>query len=101
MPALPAPITSGIINEMLEHSKSFIEKPHPAFGNMPICPFAAQARISNRIRFLVTPLSMEAVQDGSELMLEINAFMEGKFDGDALICVHPSKADLQYEELEK
>lgn len=46
-----------IIISMLNHLVHFVEKPHPAFANMPPCPFAKKARIENKIKFVVFDFS--------------------------------------------
>lgn len=38
-----------IVEAMFRHVREFIEKPHPAFGNLPICPFAKAGRLSGKI----------------------------------------------------
>jgi hypothetical protein len=42
-------IKSWIIN--------FVELKTPAFGNLPVCPFARKERIQNKINYIVTDLS--------------------------------------------
>jgi len=32
--------------------RTFVEKPHPVFAGMPPCPFARQARLQNKIKFI-------------------------------------------------
>lgn len=44
------------VDAMLQYMEEFIERPHPAFGGLPICPFAKGARQSGRILFVVTEL---------------------------------------------
>jgi hypothetical protein len=44
-----------VINDFLAHVANFIEKPHPAFGGLPVCPFARTIRLENKIEFLVVP----------------------------------------------
>jgi hypothetical protein len=36
---------------VIEWMKTFVEVPHPAFGGMPPCPYAQQARIKNKVQF--------------------------------------------------
>lgn len=89
--------------------ENFVEKPHPAFGGLPVCPFAKQARTSGRIRFVVMPLT-EAVlpvaktHTGEELLIIINptkdgitaagvyelaAWLEARLDGLMCFTGHP------------
>lgn len=44
-----------VIKDFLAHVEGFIEKPHPAFGGLPVCPFARTIRLENKIDFLVIP----------------------------------------------
>lgn len=37
---------------------NFVEKPNPAFSNLPVCPFAKQARKSGKIECFVHNLSV-------------------------------------------
>src|SRR5262249_20927446 len=44
-----------VIKDFLAHAENFIEKPHPVFGGLPVCPFARTIRLENKIDFLVVP----------------------------------------------
>jgi hypothetical protein len=37
--------------------ENFVERPHPGLGSWPLCPYARQARINNRIAFVGTEAS--------------------------------------------
>jgi hypothetical protein len=47
---------SNPIKEMQDYVKNFVEKPHPAFGNLPVCPFAAWARRNNLLFYKLADL---------------------------------------------
>lgn len=72
-----------VIDEMLAYMQSFIERPHHAFGGIPVCPFAAKARTEDKIKFVVLPIlaSEEEIideivefskQNSKELIMFIN-----------------------------
>jgi len=44
---------AAIIRDMEKWSIDVVEKPNPAFGNLPICPFAKKARLEGKIRWEV------------------------------------------------
>ena len=39
-------------DQLIKWMQEFVEVPHPALGNFPPCPYARQARISNKITFV-------------------------------------------------
>ena len=39
--------------DILKWSETFVEQPHPVLGGWPPCPYARQARLSNRIQILL------------------------------------------------
>lgn len=41
-----------IRNQLIEWMQSFVEKPHPALGNWPPCPYARQARLTNKMEIV-------------------------------------------------
>ncbi len=44
-----------VIQDFLVHAENFIEKPHPVFGGLAVCPFARTIRLENKFVFLVLP----------------------------------------------
>jgi hypothetical protein len=52
-----------IIQIMKNHLISFVEKPHPAFGNLPVCPFAKKARLEGKLTYVVKELNTQPVLD--------------------------------------
>jgi cobalamin biosynthesis Mg chelatase CobN len=42
-----------VIQTFLQHVVNFVEEPQPAFGGLPVCPFARIVRLEDKIDFLV------------------------------------------------
>jgi len=42
---------SDPIQVMITYIQEFLEKPHPAFHNLPVCPFVKHARTTNKLMF--------------------------------------------------
>lgn len=64
---------------------SFVEKPHPAFNNLPVCPFAKKARIDNKLLYVVINLD-----DVDQALREVAAW-EADPRYQAIILVDPRK----------
>ena len=43
-----------IIDSITSWMETFVEKPHPSFGNMPPCPYARQFRMQNKVKIIET-----------------------------------------------
>ena len=41
-----------VLESILTWMETFVEKPHPSFGNMPPCPYARQFRLQNKISII-------------------------------------------------
>jgi hypothetical protein len=54
-----------LIREMTDYMISFIERTHPIFSGLPVCPFARKARLSRTLHIEVHPLTLESI--GPEL----------------------------------
>jgi hypothetical protein len=80
-----------VIEVMKKYLIDFVEKPHPAFGNLPICPFAKKARIENKLLYKVMKL------DVFDALMQTLKWHENPGDTQALIMVHPTK-DISWEE---
>lgn len=57
-----------ILKEMTDHLINFVEKPHPAFANLPPCPFAKKARLQNKIKFIIFDFTNGLTEDLSKLL---------------------------------
>lgn len=82
--------TQKIIQEMIENSKSFIEKPHSVFNNLPVCPFAKKARLQNRLSYLVYPFDVtKEPMDEGRMLAEIAMFRTTSYH--MAWFIHPDK----------
>lgn len=88
-----------VIDEITRYMQDFIEKPNPAFGGMPVCPFATKVRIEGRIDFQIAPFSINDVKDGSEMLGKIRTLAE-QDHFDIIMFVHPDKKAMTFEELD-
>jgi hypothetical protein len=88
-----------VISCMVEYMQTHLEKPHPVFGGMPICPFARKARLENKISFQVYPFSsIEDLNQESPLLKALKEF--GQSDQyEALLVIHPDKQAMTLVEL--
>ncbi|AFZ25728.1 hypothetical protein Cylst_3592 [Cylindrospermum stagnale PCC 7417] len=90
-----------IINSMVEHMRNFIEKPHPVFSDMPVCPFTQKARQQETIIYQV--YSFSSIHDlncDSHLIQLINNF-NSSVNHEALLFIHPDKQAMTPDEIEK
>lgn len=44
--------SNSIINSITKWMETFVEVPHPSFGNLPPCPYARQFRLQNKIKIV-------------------------------------------------
>ncbi len=86
-----------IIDRMIDYLENVIEKPHPAFGDMPICPFSRKARIANKIQYQVCPFSTSELHPESNFMQGILAFAQQEFC-EILLVIHPDPTALTLAE---
>ncbi|MBD2384955.1 hypothetical protein [Cylindrospermum sp. FACHB-282] len=90
-----------IINSMVEHMRNFIEKAHPVFGNMPVCPFSQKAREQETIIYQVYPFSsINDLNCDSHLIKLINDF-KSSVNHESLFLIHPDKQAMTPDEIEK
>jgi len=85
-----------IIRETIDYSINFIEKPHPVFGNAPVCPFAKKFRVEGKIKYMVMPFSLSEEIDPQVLMLAEIFNAQHKYD--SYFVIHPDKT-LNLQEL--
>lgn len=85
----------NIIQEIERYMQDFIEKKHPAFNNMPVCPFAGKARKKKRIDYRVGPFLWE---DIDKIVEQARSANHDKFE--IIMFVHPDKS-FSFEELGK
>ena len=41
-----------IVDSIVKWMETFVEVPHPSFGNMPPCPYARQFRLQNKVKIV-------------------------------------------------
>jgi hypothetical protein len=88
-----------VIEEMTQYLRTVLEKPHPVFGGLPICPFAQQARIHNKIKFFVHRFESKDLLDSSVLLTAIRQFNPTLHD--VLFVIHPDKKAMSSSDLEQ
>lgn len=86
-----------IIQEMVTYLKQVIEKAHPAFGEMPICPFSRKARLANKIRYQVHEFSIADLEPDSHLLRLLQAYSQD-IESEVLLVIHPIVEALSLEE---
>lgn len=79
-------VPESVLAELAEHSMAFVEKPHPQFHNLPICPFAKKARIEKQIQYEICTLDIH------DMLAQIESWR--KTDKLSLVLVIPDK-DMQ------
>ena len=42
----------NIVDSIVNWMETFVEVPHPSFGNMPPCPYARQFRLQNKVKIV-------------------------------------------------
>lgn len=83
-----------IVRELSQHIIDFVERPHPKFANLPICPFARKARLENRIQFEVLELTCDGV-------LALVPSFTAKPELHLMICIHPRRDGLSSAEVHR
>lgn len=91
-----ASCNSAVIDSMVAYLADVIEKPHPAFGGMPICPFSRRARLANQILYFIYPFSMADLTINTSLMQVIQDFQQSS-QYEILLIVHPDCKGLSLE----
>ena len=87
-----------IIDQMVSYLETVLEKPHPVFGGLPICPFSKKARLQNRILYKVLPLSFAELQPNSKLWQAIQEFSATRLY-DVLLVISPDIDALSVDEV--
>jgi hypothetical protein len=86
---------TAVAEQLDSHIESFVERPHPALLNQPVCPFARRARATGRVVTAVLPFSPA---DDSAVTWAVGQF-DPQSDKDVLLVVHPDPAGLTFPEL--
>jgi hypothetical protein len=58
MPNCPSP--EIVVAETVDYLTEFLEKPHPLFGNLPICPFSKKYRLSH-VKWVIGSLNFDYI----------------------------------------
>jgi hypothetical protein len=82
-----------VIEEMLQYMCNTLEQSHSAFGDLPICPFARQTRMNDKVQFFVYPFDFQDISSDSLLIKKINQFSCTPAS-DVLVVVHPMREAL-------
>ncbi len=88
-----------IIEEMLQYISNTLERSHAAFGDLPICPFARQTRMNDKIQFLVHPFDFNDISSDSLLIATLNQFSRTQ-TSDVLVVIHPMREALDMSTFE-
>lgn len=76
--------TDGVLKRMHDYVVGFVEKSYPAFGNLPVCPFAKKARIEGKIENIVLELNVASAME------QVRRWLES--DKIALVLIHPDES---------
>lgn len=77
-----------VLETMLTYMQTVLEKPHPAFNGLPLCPFVQRARLQQQIWFHVYRFSDADLATDSALMQTIHAFLAQR-TYEVLFVIHP------------
>lgn len=55
-----------IFAEMTAYNIAFVERPHPAFNDLPVCPFAKKARLEHKLQYEICDLDIHHMLDQIE-----------------------------------
>ena len=80
------------MREVSQYVIDFVEQPQPKLANLPVCPFARNARLENRIQYEVLELTREGV------LAQIPLFT-AKPELHLMICIHPSRTGVSSAEV--
>ena len=95
---------AAIVAEVLAWSAGALEEPHPAFGGLPVCPFARAARLKQAIRFEVRAFSViDPLEPGGALLRLASDFADEEAAGgcETLFVIHPQRDAMSAPALER
>lgn len=78
-----------IIKEVTDYIVNYIEKPSPAFGGFPVCPFAKKHRLAGEINFVVLDFSLSESIDPRITKLVEGFLAQTHYK--SLFVIHPDK----------
>lgn len=82
---------ANIIREMRHYLQEFLERPHPLFGNLPVCPFVRQARLDNHISYAVYPFSAKTDLQADSSLTKLAWDFGNQDRYKVLWIIHPHK----------
>ena len=88
-----------VIGKMVKYMTTVLEQPNPAFGGLPVCPFAQKYRLQNLIQFHVHPFAPSDLSETSALMDVIKTF-KTRSQYEVLFVIHPDRQALNIEQLQ-
>jgi hypothetical protein len=98
-----ADVTEAVVAEVLSWSANALERPHPIFGGLPVCPFARAARLKASIHFEVRAFSVDEPLDPDGWLLRLVAdFAQEDAAGsrETLFVIHPERRAMSAPALE-
>jgi hypothetical protein len=92
---------ADIIDRMSDYAQNFLEKPHPTFGDLPVCPFAEAARCNHKIDYQVYEFTYpQDLEPDSDLIKLIQEFKQlGNYD--VLWIIHPIPLALSLDDIQQ
>ncbi|WP_421657552.1 hypothetical protein [Leptothermofonsia sp. ETS-13] len=92
---------ADIIAQMISYMQNVLEKPHPVFGGLPICPFARKARLEKKVLYHVYRfVPLDRLNPDVHLMQFIQDFSRSK-QYEALLVINPDRQALTLDELQQ
>jgi hypothetical protein len=96
-------LAEEVVAEIVAWSENVLEKPHPIFGGLPVCPFARAARLKEAIRFEVRAFSVDEPLDLDGWLLTLIADFAREEDTgsrETLFVIHPERRAMSAAALE-
>ena len=90
-----------VISAMIEFSKNFIEKPHPAFSDLPICPFGHKTRLENKILYQVYRFPTAKDLNLDSKLIEMLRDFGQQNHYEILLVIHPDQQAFTLEQLQQ
>jgi hypothetical protein len=86
---------SQIVDDLQKWTKEVVEKPHPAFGGLPMCPFAKKKRMEGKIK---NAIMAYRIGDENKVYEECLTFSsEKEFDLLQVICPSPTMGAAEHK----
>ncbi|MEB3829811.1 hypothetical protein [Phormidium sp. CCY1219] len=89
-----------IMEGMADHLKNFVEKPSPAFGGLPICPFSKKGRQDGKIMYEIHPFPPTITEKLPERLNEVFSEFCHNQNAEVLMVIHPDSEAITVKEME-